>query len=243
MRSGFFALYNETMEPVMYGKVHLSFLITGMVTISLLLPVFRRKEYRIRVKVISRVSMILILLEVCKQLYCTYVMNGGTYSWWIFPFQLCSVPMYLGAALPYLKQKGQETVCGFLAAYTFTGAVLALLYPEDMMKNGLILMCHSFFYHFAILFESLLVISSRMYGDKFYRIFILFLVLSGIAELINLIVPADCFYISPYYIQSQPVFDVIAEKLGIWPEIVIYLLSLSLFCFLLFRILVKYRHA
>ena len=34
------------------------------------------------------------LSEIWKQLLLTWA-NGGVYRWWYFPFQLCSMPLYL----------------------------------------------------------------------------------------------------------------------------------------------------
>ena len=41
-------------------------------------------------------GLILALTEVYKQLFIYYIENNGRYDWWYFPFQLCSIPMYLG---------------------------------------------------------------------------------------------------------------------------------------------------
>ena len=48
-------------------------------------------------------GLVLTLSEVFKQFFCYYVIADGTYHWGEFPFQLCSIPMYLCLIVPWLK--------------------------------------------------------------------------------------------------------------------------------------------
>ena len=46
-------------------------------------------------KVLFFIGIFLLTSEILKQLLLTFVMNNGHYNLWYFPFQLCSLPMYL----------------------------------------------------------------------------------------------------------------------------------------------------
>ena len=52
-------------------------------------------------------GMILLGSEAGKQLFLTFSVGKGHYLWWYFPFQLCSIPMYLLPLLPFLKGEKQ----------------------------------------------------------------------------------------------------------------------------------------
>lgn len=53
------------------------------------------------------------------------------YDWWFFPFQLCSLPMYLCLLLPFLKHKSMKTaVCTFLQDFNLLGGLAALIVSE-----------------------------------------------------------------------------------------------------------------
>ena len=45
--------------------------------------------------VIITFGIVLLLMEIWKQLMIWKVEFGGRYEIWYFPFQLCSMPMYL----------------------------------------------------------------------------------------------------------------------------------------------------
>ena len=47
-------------------------------------------------------GFLMLISEIWKQYCLTYIMNEGTYNWWYFPFQLCSIPMYVCLLLPFL---------------------------------------------------------------------------------------------------------------------------------------------
>ena len=47
-------------------------------------------------------GMLLAMLETFKQIYLYFSSGSSAYDWWYFPFQLCSVPMYLCALVPFV---------------------------------------------------------------------------------------------------------------------------------------------
>ena len=56
-------------------------------------------------RILFAIVVILLLSELYKQLFSIFVLwITKTYDWWIFPFQLCSLPMYLCAILPFMKK-------------------------------------------------------------------------------------------------------------------------------------------
>ena len=62
--------------------------------------------------------------EVWKQCLLTFVLGHGTYNWWYFPFQLCSIPMYVLLAYPWLRREStRRMLLAFLMSYCFLGGV------------------------------------------------------------------------------------------------------------------------
>ena len=49
-------------------------------------------------------GMIMFLSELWKQYCITFIINEHRYNWWYFPFQLCSIPMYLCLMLPFAPE-------------------------------------------------------------------------------------------------------------------------------------------
>ena len=54
-------------------------------------------------------GLVLMFMEAYKQCFLFYL-NGFHYNWWYFPFQLCSVPMYLCLSFPRIKTAERRTV-------------------------------------------------------------------------------------------------------------------------------------
>ena len=52
-------------------------------------------------------GVILALMELYKQAFLYFIEFDGRYDWWYFPFQLCSIPMYLCLAVPFLRSDGR----------------------------------------------------------------------------------------------------------------------------------------
>ena len=48
-------------------------------------------------------GLFILVLEIYKQLYMTYILNDGIYGWSYFPYQFCSVPMYVALICPFIK--------------------------------------------------------------------------------------------------------------------------------------------
>lgn len=188
--------------PRMYGAFHIA-----AVLIVLILAVIGAStlKHRSTVRVLSICGWILVAMEVYKQLFLYYIVNNGAYDWWYFPFQLCSVPMYMCILLPLLHKAGADSMLAdssshsgiafssiltFLATYTFVGAAAALAVPEDFMRSYVTLTMHGFIWHGLLLFICLTVVFSGMADLSlrgFGRATALFLGLCVIAVLINIV--------------------------------------------------------
>ena len=199
-------------------------------------------------KALENSARIALGAEVIKQVFLFSMHHA--FQWWYFPFQLCSVPMYLLCCLTRLSDEQRETVCTFCASCSLIAALCALLYPENMLQEQVFLMAHSFLYHGWMLWCSFLIIRNRLYGTHFLPACRLLVILAVIAEIINTIgfyshtgygMP-DMFYISPFVPATQPVFKAIAERYGRITEIIVYLSSFSLVSFFCLKLIGRFRN-
>lgn len=78
-------------------------------------------------------SLILALTEIYKQLFIYYIENNGSYDWWYFPFQLCSIPMYLGLGIPFISPKLKNSFYSFIQDFGLLGGIMALAEPSGLM--------------------------------------------------------------------------------------------------------------
>ena len=231
-------------KPPMFGSFHIFAALTMCIAAIAAGYVLRTKTDAQRLRVIQAAGWILLAGEILKQLFLFFIVENEMYNWWWFPFQLCSMPMYLSIILPYLKNR--DGVIVFLTSYCLIAAVLALIYPQDMLRDYVLLTGHAFLWHGMMLVIAFTLLSGHMVrfeNRNFAQAFLLFLFLACIAECINIygfhhtVIPGtypNMFYITPYYKNTQPVFRLIADTWGIIPADIFYFLTLSAGSYLLF---------
>lgn len=181
-------------------------------------------------------GLFLAASEAYKQLFLYFAVNHRHYDWWFFPFQLCSLPMYLCLALPFLKEGQLKTVCcTFMQDFNLLGGIAALLVPEGFMGIHWSLTLHGFVWHsLLILIGGFVFLTGRsdLTRRGFFRTLPVFAVCCVIATAINIWAPgngqADMFYISPYYPTTQIIFHDIALRIGIQPANLLYLATVCL---------------
>ncbi len=234
--------------PTQFGAVHLAIL-GGVLLLSLGLVFLLRKQPESRLtKLIGVLGALMILAEIWKQWFVRrYVYpNGAT---WFFPWQLCSIAMYVSFLLPFLRGKAKDAVLVFLSSFSLLAAAIALLVPGDMLRPQIALFCHSFTYHFVMVAESvaaICILARRGKKPPFLPALWLFLITAAVSEIINVICKtffgdrppvANMFNITPYHPTTQPIFHQIAVSLGILPEIILYLGMIVLGSWGLYRLL------
>ena len=189
--------------PKMFGALHLV-LLAAAICFAVLGAVWaKRLDDAGRVKLLAACGWILAVMEIYKQLFLFYVVNNGVYDWWYFPFQLCSVPMYLCILLPVLarpvrggvkavdtgsRQKIYSACLTFMVGFTFVSSLAALIYPQDFLRSYVTLTLHGFIWHGLLLFISLIIAISGMAdlsGRGITGSVMLFLGLCVIAVVIN----------------------------------------------------------
>ncbi len=174
--------------------------------------------------------------ELYKQLFLYVVINGGRYDWWFFPFQLCSLPMYLCLLLPFLQEgRFKTSLYTFMQDFNLLGGLAALLVPDGFRHIHWSLTLHGYVWHILLILIGLAIaLSGRSDLSRrgFARTIPVFVVCCCIATFINVATPgqgrADMFYITPYYPSSQPVFHEIALEIGSIPAALLYLAAVCL---------------
>ena len=71
-------------------------------------------------------GLILAVSELYKQSFLYFIVSQGQYNWWYFPFQLCSVPMYLCLILPLFRHPShrstEKRMCTFMQDFALLEA-------------------------------------------------------------------------------------------------------------------------
>lgn len=228
----------EKTEP--YGAFHLAFFCIGVplaVAAAFLLSRIGEKGGRV---LLLSLGVLLLLGETYKQLF--YIAVDGTPRAEYFPFQLCSVPMYVCLAAPFVKnEKAHRTLSTFLSTFGLMGGAASYISPGSMIHPFLAMTLHSFIWHLALIFLGVWAALSRsasLEKGGFRSVLAMYLCLSAAAFAINsafhgIHPEVNMFYIGPTP-STLPVCREITARFGVAVNSVVYLSALSTCAFLIF---------
>lgn len=199
--------------------------------------------------------------EIWKQLVLTFSADGH-YNLWYLPFQLCSIPMYVLLAYPWLRrEKIRRALLAFLMCYGLLGGVAAFADTSGMKYDSPALTVHSHLWHVLLILIGVSagilycrkpagspgtsgkpLFSRRLINAFPFRPFLgataLYLMCCGIAELLNLTLDRygkiNMFYINPDYQMQQVIFRDLIPVLGNAAVILLYIAATILGAFTLF---------
>lgn len=229
--------------PVSYGPFHLTFAIVGF-AFSLLLAWKLRHigEKKGRILVFC-LGIFLFCCELYKQLFYYYCIDDRGYKWWIFPFQMCSVPMYLCLIAPLLKPgRVTKAMYNFMMIYNLLGGFITFFEPSGINLSYWGLTLHAYTWHMMLVFIGLLLNFAGYGGRKmkdFWQASGTFVVLCGVAFCINLLFwdvsggSINMFFIGPAN-SSLVVFKDIAVNFGWYFSTLLYIPAVCLGAFVIF---------
>lgn len=238
--------------PKSYGAFHILFFLIGLAVVIGLAYLLRKANDKQNKIILFVVSGVLMVFELYKQLFYYYVVGNGSYQWWIFPFQLCSAPMYLCLVAAILKPgKIQNAILNFMLAFNLMGGFIAFLEPSGLTHEYWTLTIHAFVWHLLIVFVGLYLGLSGRAGKRLkdYRgATIVFGILCVIAFIINVSLwkvsnhSVNMFFVGPVN-SPLAVFKQISESIGWYFNTLIYIPCLCLAAFLFFMpFCLVYKH-
>ena len=129
----FFESISWPMEPFpSYGAFHMLYTLIGFAICGFAAWKLRSVNDKTAGWILFTIGLVLIVSEIFKQLFYYFVMMDNRYSWGDFPFQLCSIPMYLCLIAPWLKPgKLQRGMFSFMVLYNLLGGAIPLPSPPD----------------------------------------------------------------------------------------------------------------
>lgn len=185
-------------------------------------------------------GIIMLASEIWKQWTLTFYINNGQYIWWYFPFQLCSIPMYICLMLGFIhSEKIQRILLAFLMDFGLLAGIFTFFDTSGMQYTYLPLTIHSYTWHILLIIIGIRagVAYQRLYDhssgktNKSQKHFAhhkpdsdyqkscgIYLGCVLLATIFNLLFSPlgtiNMFYINPYLPMRQKVFGTIAAVLG-----------------------------
>ncbi len=175
----------------------------------------------------------MFISELWKQWYLTFVINDGCYDWWYFPFQLCSLPMYILVFLPWIKNiKIKQELITFLMDFNLLGGIFAFADTSGMHYVSPWLTAHSILWHLLLITIGMaagILGSCEPSWKTFLHSIIIYGICCTMATIFNLSFNSfghiNMFYINPYISMDQVVFQNLTAVFGNGTAIIAYILA------------------
>ena len=226
----------ETPKP--YSAFHLALCAAGIPLAVLAARRLAKKRGAAPKAVLFSCGLFLLFLELYKQAFLFFIEFDGHFNWWYFPFQLCSIPMYLCLLYPQ-SGKYSAVFSTFIQDFGLLGGIMALAVPAGLMHPYWTITLHGFLWHFLLIFlglycgmSGLSSHSLRGYAETLPIFFLCCIAALAVNTAAGPSSGADMFYISPFHPSSQPVFHKISMELGIFPGILLYIAAMAAGAFL-----------
>lgn len=240
----FFESIAWPMEPFpAYGAFHILYTLIGFAVCSFAAWKLRGVSDKAARWILFTIGLVLAVSEVFKQFFYFFAIKDNCYSWDDFPFQLCSIPMYLCLIAPWLKPgKLQRGMYSFMVLYNLLGGAIAFAEPSGLLVNHWFLTIHSLVWHMLLVFIGLFICFSKRGGNRqsdYVGATWTFIALCGVAFALNCFVQfvlgedMNMFFVGP---GNSPiiVFKQFSEWFGWYINTPIYIFAVCLGAYLVF---------
>lgn len=240
----FFESISWPMEPIpAYGAFHIIYTLVGFVVCTVAAWKLRNASDKATSWILFCCGLLLAVSEAFKQLFYFFVMEDNQYSWNDFPFQLCSVPMYMCLIAPWLKPgKLQRSMYSFMVLYNLLGGAISFAEPSGLLLDHWFLTIHALLWHMLLVFIGLFICFSKRGGNimaDYVGATKTFIALCAIAFCLNCVVQfgigsyMNMFFVGP---GNSPlaVFSLFSEWFGWYINTLIYIFAVCLGAYIVF---------
>jgi hypothetical integral membrane protein (TIGR02206 family) len=148
-----------------FGAFHLVYLVGFAVAAVFMMRLYRRASARTRARIRASYAIIVVLLEVIKQILC---LAQGVYEPGLVPLHLCGMTIVF---IVIHTLRPNKTTAELLYSLSLPGAIAALLFSDWTMYPPLNFFCQqSFFIHFFEFSYPLLLISGGDLRPRFTQL-------------------------------------------------------------------------
>lgn len=228
--------------PASYGWFHIFFFALSVIGAIILCATHKKaKPTRVR-NLIFWTSVVVLILEVYKQINYTFSYGDAItadFQWYAFPWQFCSMPMYVGLLTGIFKKgKVYDALLAFLATYSTFAGLCVMLYPNDVFCRVLginiqTMICHGTMITIGVylLYSNHVKLEHRTMPKAmsvFASAMALAMIFNEIAHRSGLEETFNMFFISPYHEPSLPVYSSVQAVIPFPWCTIIYFLAFSL---------------
>ena len=236
-----FLSYEMTNRPQMYGWFHLLFLGLMVFGIIFLIYKFKGSTTKEMDMLLRTVAGVLLFMEIYKQLVFSVDNGVWRYQWYAFPFQFCSVPMYIMFLVSFLKPgKVKSALYAFLATFSLFAGLAVMFYPVDVFINTLGISIQTMVHHGLMAVIGIVLLATGHVATLRKNIIpaaIVFFLLGAFAFVLNILFrnvdgTFNMFFIGPFHPTHLPILTLIQSEFGYIPFLFSYFFGFNLLAYI-----------
>ena len=244
------ALHTLMEQPKIFGSWHLISLSITIVLVVLVCIFLRNSKQKTYAAILMTIWALMFSLEILNQFVSSYyIAEDGTvvwsYMWRRFPFQLCTLAIYILPFVALLKDgKLRDVLSTFYFTYLLFGGLLVVLVPVNSFDITVFHNVYGMAYHGLQVISAVYIAiynRKRISFINFLYALIMFVCSVIIATIMNVIAHAvdpaeefNMFFISPYIRRPIPILNDAWQTMHWAPVLIIYTLGVSLIAFIIF---------
>ncbi len=238
--------------PEGYDWFHLLFFALSIGAGILLCIKYKKPTEKQMRTILLIVSVTSIVLEIYKQINYTFSPTDTgieiDYQWYAFPWQFCSMPMYVGLLGGLTKGNFHNAMCAFLATYSTFAGLCVMLYPAQVFISTIGINLQTMICHGSILTLGIFLLGTQYVKSEHRTVLkavpvfsVAILIAMGMNELAHLVGITEAetfnmFFISPYEDPSLPVYSIVQQYVPYPWSLIIYIAAFTLAAYLILLI-------
>ena len=238
-------IIDRNMEvPTLYGWFHILFLVlTVGATIFLCCTHKKRTEKQVENLVFGN-AIIVTVFEIYKLVnFSTSYTEGISFDfpWYVFPWQFCSMPMYVGLLTGLVKNKKiKDSLYAFLATYAVFAGIGVMVYPASVFIDTIGINIQTMYCHGSMVVIGCYLLycgKVKIHINSLWKALPVFGVAIGIAIVLNEIAyysglletdTFNMFYISQHCDPHLPVYSLVQQVVPYPWCLILYIIGFTL---------------
>ena len=239
--------------PLAWGAFHLIFLAIFIPTVVLICIRLKNVSEETFRRVFLALWIILIIGEIYREFIMGAVVDGHSveysYQWYLFPFQICSAPLYALPLIVFLPDgKVRDAVCAYMMTFSFFGGIAVMILPTDVFCHIVGVNIQALVHHGSqVIIGLALAIKCRdRYNFKFFLGAIYsFVAVLAVAMTLNVAVhyallfagrndTFNLFFISPFHDCHLPILSLVRDVTPYTVFLLVYMVGFSLVAAIMF---------
>lgn len=231
-------------RPASYGWFHIFFFALSVIGAIVLCATHKKaKPTRVR-NLVFWTSFVVLILEIYKQINYTFSYGDtitADFQWYAFPWQFCSMPMYVGLLTRIFKKgKIYDALLAFLATYATFAGLCVMIYPNDVFSRTVGINIQTMICHGSMITIGVYLLYSnhvKLEHRTMPKAMSVFAVAMALAMVFNEIAyksgltakeTFNMFFISPHCEPSLPVYSSVQAVVPFPLCTIVYFLAFSL---------------